>query len=326
MKKKEYKVAVEASNNIEKAIIKGLEEVRYKQILKKDDTIFLKPNLTWQIYKPGVTTSPSVLESTIKILQKRCKHIIVGESTAARHAWESESCFKGHGIDQICKNYGVELVNLSKKPMITKSVSVCGERIRLKVSKFILDRIDKFVTLPVMKCHVATYVTLSLKNQWGAIPDPNRLLYHPFLHKGIVAINKIYNPDLVIMDCLYGLDGPGPIHGNPIPVNRIICGNNPVATDLFTINYMKINPSLVKHLKLAIDDGLGPRSLDEIQIIGENEGTHKFRMYRTLYDRIAVFVMYHKAVNDFVYASHWSKHIDLVLNIFRKLIGSKESY
>jgi uncharacterized protein (DUF362 family) len=320
------KVAIEKVFKPLSAIKSALKKIKYQDIIKKDDTIFLKPNLTWPVYKPGVTTSPSVLESTIKLLKNRCSKIILGESSAARYAWESEKCFKGHGIDKMCSRYGVDLVNLTKKPYISKTVPVCGIDVTIKASKYILDKVDKYVTLPVMKCHVATYLTLSLKNQWGAIPDPNRLLYHPFLNPGIIAINKIYDPKLVIMDGIFGLDGPGPIHGNPVKLNRIICGNNALATDIVASNYMNVDIKKVKHLQIAIKDHIGPRNLKNIEIFGDLNGKHKFRMYRTPYDSVAVFIMYHRPFNNLIYGSWWSKYFDIFLDIIRKLTGSSESY
>jgi uncharacterized protein (DUF362 family) len=69
------------------------------------------------------------------------------------------------------------------------------------------DDIDYLITMPVPKIHNNTGVSLSFKNQWGCIPEPNdRLRMHPYFKHVILEVNKAIKTKMAIVDGKYGLD------------------------------------------------------------------------------------------------------------------------
>ena len=42
----------------------------WERIVAKNATVFIKPNYTYPFYKPGVTTSPELLEAVISVLRE----------------------------------------------------------------------------------------------------------------------------------------------------------------------------------------------------------------------------------------------------------------
>ena len=52
------------------------------------------------------------------------------------------------------------------------------KRVKVQLPKFLLEEIDCFISVPVLKVHVMTEVTLSIKNLWGCYPDTMRCLHH----------------------------------------------------------------------------------------------------------------------------------------------------
>src|SRR5262245_52566771 len=78
--------------------------------------IALKPNLTWPVHKPGVTTSPEMIRETVRILREFTRHIALVESDGGYGAWSAEASFRGHDLTALRDEFDVELVNLSREP------------------------------------------------------------------------------------------------------------------------------------------------------------------------------------------------------------------
>ena len=313
-------------NNYKEALLDGFSKIQFNKIVKSDDTILIKPNLTWPIYKKGVTTTSKLLDHLSALLKNKCTKVIVAESDGCNSAWTAEQCFIGHKFLNIAKKNGFKLVNLTKKPAILKRVKVCDEIIRLKVSKYILDKIDVMITVPVLKTHIATEVSLGLKNQWGCLPNPNRMLYHPFLHKSIVAVNKIYKPKISVIDATYGLSGNGPINGTPIKLNKIIISNNVPALDIITCSFMGIPFEKVEHLKIAKKELISNFDLNSASIFGDLEPIFKFEMYKSFYDKITSKIMFNKQLNDMFYSSIFSGLFQKFLNFYKMLFKKESAY
>ncbi|MCK5593558.1 DUF362 domain-containing protein, partial [Candidatus Bathyarchaeota archaeon] len=57
--------------------------------------------------------------------------------------------------------------------------------------------------------------------------------------------------------------------GNPVEMNLVIAGIDPVAVDAVGAAVMGISPTDVKHLVLAEKKGLGTCDLEKITVLGE---------------------------------------------------------
>ena len=155
-------------------------------------------------------------------------------------------------------------MNLSRKPAISIEDRVAGKRILIEASRFLMEDVDVFITLPVLKTHVVTRVTLGLKNQWGCIPSPMRLLYHHILDYGIVALNRAYKPSIAILDGTYAMDRRGPLEGDPIPAGWMVVADNVVTLDAVGAHLLGVDPHQVRHIRLAEQEKLGTTDLTQV--------------------------------------------------------------
>jgi len=71
----------------------ALEWLGWERIVARGSRVFLKPNLTWRLPSPGVTTTPKFLEAAVEILRERAGEIIIGESDGGYHAFKAEEAF-----------------------------------------------------------------------------------------------------------------------------------------------------------------------------------------------------------------------------------------
>ena len=64
----------------EAALRKGLDWHKLASRLKQGDTVFIKPNLTFPVYRKGVMTNPECVEAVVRVLKDYTDRIIVGEA------------------------------------------------------------------------------------------------------------------------------------------------------------------------------------------------------------------------------------------------------
>lgn len=242
----------------------ALDFIDWERIIPSGSRVFIKPNLTWYEHRPGVTTSPEFLDALLPVLNSRAGKVYVGESNGG--TFHAEEAASNLGIQRVCDRHGVEFVNLSLQPAIIIEDTIAGRSIRIEASRFLIEDVDAFITLPVLKTHVVTRLTLGLKNQWGCIPSPMRLLYHHILDWGIVALNRAYKPKIAILDGTYAMDRRGPLEGEAVPAGWLAITDNVVALDAIGAHLLGVDPRSVRHIRYAEREGLGTTDLDKVHL------------------------------------------------------------
>lgn len=270
-----YSAYISHITNLEADLLKSLEFVEWKNQISKGSTVFIKPNFTYPYYKEGITTSPKLLKDLLEILKDRAGEVIVGESNGGNNSFSADHAFEGHNMYNICRETGASLVNLSKLPPTPVEDTVQGKRVKVLLPKLLLNDIDCFVSVPVLKVHVMTTVTLSIKNLWGCYPDTMRCLYHQDLSRKLALITKMLNPKLVIIDGIHALNGHGPMYGEAKKTNLIITSNNPVVADALGTAVMGIPVRDVESILMASNQGLGITDLSKVKI---NDDWNKYKM------------------------------------------------
>jgi uncharacterized protein (DUF362 family) len=132
---------------------------------------------------------------------------------------------------------------------------------------------DLVVSLPKMKTHHWVGATLSMKNFFGLAPGsvygwPKNVLHWAGIDECIADFHAAFPRHFAIVDGVVGMEGNGPIQGNPKPVGVLVAGKDMTAVDATCCRIMKINPSRIRYLRLAAR----PNHLDEdnVRQIGES--------------------------------------------------------
>jgi uncharacterized protein (DUF362 family) len=230
--------------------------------------VALKPNLV--VAKPassGATTSPRVVAGTIEFLKDRG----VKDITIMEGAWAGDStelAWQVCGYRELEKKYGVRLLDLKKDR--TRRVLAAGMEIEVCESPLLVDRL---VNMPVLKGHCQTVMTCALKNLKGCLPDAEKRRFHTIgLHRPIAALNLAIRPDLILVDALCG-DLRFEEGGNPLEMNLLIAGRDPVLVDAYGASLMRIHPSEIEHLRLAEEMGVGVSEIqpDAVVEVGDRQ-------------------------------------------------------
>lgn len=278
----------EIGDSLEDNLLQALESVRWREYVKPRSTVFVKPNFTFPYYNPGVTTNPELLRSLLGILRSRTDSVILGESDGGNRSWKAETAFRDHHMHEICKETGTKLLDLSTVPRTLVQAEIQSKRVKVELPTMLLEEVDCFISVPVLKVHAMTGISLSIKNLWGCYPDTMRCLYHQHLEHRLTLIAKVLNPQIVVIDGTYGLNRHGPMFGDPVPMDLIVTSNNPVVADALGAAIMGMPIARIKHVMMAEGEGLGTTDLEKVQISGDWE-RHRRQFYvrKTLMDRLS---------------------------------------
>lgn len=286
--------------------------------MKRDSTVFVKPNFTWPVFRPGVVTSPDFLAELLPILKDRASRVLVGESDLP--IFRTSKAFRGLGVDRICQRSGAEMVELSRRASRIFETRVRGRRINIRLPSLVVDDVDVVVNAAVPKCHVVTGMSGAMKNFYGLIPDPFRGNKHRHeINRAIVAVNKVVPSDLTVIDGSYSLAGRGPIMGRPISTNIIIAADNAVAADGVICRFFEMNPKRITHLKLAARENLGSTEKDAVEMPNPMRTTIRLRPRRTAMDYFAVLTFKSRIVNRAIMSSPITPLLYKALKPFRSV-------
>jgi uncharacterized protein (DUF362 family) len=281
---------------LKRSLLDGLEFINWKEYVKKDSVVFVKPNFTFPRYKEGVTTNPELLKRLLEIVRDRCSNVFLGESDGGNHSFKAEEAFTGHQMYEICKEGGVELVNLSNLPLKFVESEVQSKKVRVPLPKMLLEKVDCFISVPVLKVHVMTGVSLSLKNLWGCYPDTMRCLHHQNLDRKLALMAKLLDPKITVIDGLYGLDGHGPMFGEPLRMDLMLMSNNVVVADTLGAMIMGVPLEKAKHIMITEKEGIGTTNLENIRINTDwKQYKRQFRLRKTLLDT-ASSILFHSDI------------------------------
>lgn len=211
-------------------------------------------------------TSLPFIEAVCKVLKDISGHIIIGESDGMRHS--AEKTFEAMNINPLAQKMGIKLMNFTKDQWINVPNKTINA---LPVPKTILDS-DVFITLPLLKTHPRTVLTGALKNQWGCVPNFDRVLWHRHLWRLIVDINKICKPRLCLMDAITAMEGRGPCNGPLRKMNLVLGSQDPLSLDVTATRLIGLDPYKSGLFRLAANETtLGHMDENEIEIDGDWE-------------------------------------------------------
>ncbi len=225
-------------------------------------SVLVKPNLfNSSPSSSGTTTDLSLIREIVRSLSSSGKKVILGESSGGER---TEDVFRKLGLSSI----DAELVNFDTCERVDVTSPTGHILNTLSIPKPAFD-CDIILSVPKMKTHANTFVTLGVKNSFALVPLHQRQIAHlEGLDKGIVDVFSFFAGKYrVLVDALVALEGPlGPTSGNPVPLGLLVSGKNAVRVDAACCRIMGISPERVPHLAIAKHAHLGDF---DFQVVGK---------------------------------------------------------
>lgn len=258
--------ATPSRDDVVASVERAMELADWRAFIPRGAEVALKPNLGWDLFLPGATTSPWALEGVVRTIRDWVGKIHVVESDQV--VVDVEKAFHLNRIDRICREYDLAWVNMTRGPMRTVPLPHGRVLKELLVPEILLRA--QLVTVPVMKTHNKTVITGAIKNQWGCLPM-FRHNYHLVLDAALADINSVARPCFAVMDATIGLEGNSPKSGIPKVVNRVLAAGDFVALDAVAAKIMGFDPAQILHLAECAAAGLGVADERAVTVVGDDD-------------------------------------------------------
>jgi len=279
------RVAIVKGTNPIETTVKALEMIGSDvgSALSSEKPILIKPNyLNSKHPSTGITTDSRVIEGIVKFLRERNKEdVSIGEGSGFADTFQA---FKVAGVDAVAERWHVKLVDLNKDKFVEVNPPNPLSLRKVRVAKTALESI--IISVPKLKLHRIVTVTLSLKNMMGALASKGSM-HRGSLSENIADLASVLKPSISVVDGIIAGEGHES-SGNPVEMNLVIAGTDPVAVDAVGAAVMGVSPTDVKHLVLAEKKGLGTCRLEEITVLGEPVERVKKKFNRSLSSRLLV--------------------------------------
>ena len=283
--------------NIDAAVEHAIELLGGMRALTQGkERILLKPNLVAPM--PSATTKRAVIRTLARLMKAVQKDVSIGEGSAVVPPFNVQGsevfrtskpdllnrmqqyCFDQLGYTELAQSLRVPLINLHTGELgdVTVPGAFVFEKITLHRT---LIETDLLCSVPMMKTHTLAAVSLGMKNLIGAYPGTVYQSVRGRMHdaagqiepsgtaSAIVDIVRANKLGLVVIDGSSAMEGNGPTQGKLLPMDTIVAGVNPLATDMVAASLMGFKPPEISTFIWANKAGLRPERLDEIEIRGE---------------------------------------------------------
>lgn len=132
---------------------------------------------------------------------------------------------------------------------------------------------DVIISVCKLKTHVLTHYTGAIKNTFGVVPGLHKSRMHRRFQRlddfsnMLIDLNEIVNPDFVIMDAIYGMEGDGPANGTPKNIGYVLASSSIYATDIVAQKMIGVDPFSVPTTVAAIQRN--KVNTDDIVTVGD---------------------------------------------------------
>jgi uncharacterized protein (DUF362 family) len=252
------------SHHLDELVYEGLRQFN---LSVRGKTVLLKPNIVEYVSGKPVNTDARLIGAAAEaFLRLDAASVTVGEGPG--HHRDTDLLVHQTGIGDQLAHRKIGFVDLNRddlvKTKLKANYSGLGD---LWLPRTVLTS-DFIVSMPKVKTHHWTGVTLSMKNMFGIVPGcrygwPKNVLHWAGIHESILDICATVPPDFVIADAVVAMDGDGPLNGTERRLNSIVLSDDPVAADSRCARSLHMNPELVAHIREG-SRFLGRTDADEI--------------------------------------------------------------
>jgi uncharacterized protein (DUF362 family) len=264
-------------------------------IVGRESRVPIKPNLVGPSPSgSGVVTDCRVVEAVAKLaLELNPARVLIGEGSGfgydVTHPWEGRGlqtmdAFKASGVLGVAERLGIEVVDLNRDTPVEVKVKHPLVADSFRIAKTALDS-DVIINVPVMKTHRRTVISLAYKNMKGVLWLMEKRKTHRLgLDRAIVDLNRTVRSSFVVVDGLVGSQGETRSKRDRVEMDLIVAGRDAVSVDAVCARIMGFDPSRIKTISLAAEEGLGIGDLERITVRGASieSVVRKFRDPQTV--------------------------------------------
>lgn len=211
--------------------------------------VLLKPNIG-RVASPGtgVNTHPDVVAAAIDVFREAGAEVAVGESPIM--GVDVMEAFQQAGVGAVAQARHCPLIDMDRRDCVELDVPDGAVLHRLQACPEPLA-FDVVVSIPVMKTHMHTGVTLGVKNMKGCLWRKSKVQLHMLpplegddekpINVAIADMSSVLRPHLTLIDGTVGMEGLGPSAGQPKPLDVVVAAADAFAADAVACQLMGLN-------------------------------------------------------------------------------------
>src|SRR5881628_1404 len=237
------------SDKLDELVYDGLRLFKLNVVGK---SVLLKPNCVEYVPGKPVNTDARLIGAAAEaFLRLDAASVTVGEGPG--HHRDMDLLLHETGLSAQLAHRKIAFVDLNRDELIkTKLQATYSGLGHLWLPRTVLAS-DFIVSMPKVKTHHWTGVTLSMKNMFGIVPGcrygwPKNVLHWAGIHETILDICATVRPHFVIADAIVAMEGDGPLNGTAKRLQTILLSDDPVAADSLLAALMGFKAESIKYI------------------------------------------------------------------------------
>lgn len=242
--------------NYESSLFELLNLLKFDSVLSRVDRILIKPNLLEDV-PPPCTTSVECIEALVRYIKSNNPQaqlaIIEGSGGC-----DTPRAFQALGYCRLAETHKVKLVDVDRCPLVIRRGEGALAYPRLYLPRILFEGYY-FISVPTLKAHTITGVTLSRKNLIGLLPQKYYGGYWHYhrsdvhrvgVNQAIEDLNHYVHIDMAIIDAGIGQADSHLPGGRPCkpPCKKLVGGYEAWQVDRVGSKLLGIDPDKVAHL------------------------------------------------------------------------------
>jgi uncharacterized protein (DUF362 family) len=236
-------------------------------------SVLLKPNVVDFVPGVAVNTHPVLVTAAAECFRGLgARSVTVAEGPG--HQRDTQLVLYESGfLDELAKQH-IPFIDLNRDELVKVSLRANYTGLgHLWLPRTMLSH-DFVVSMPKVKTHHWSGVTLSMKNMFGVVPGtkygwPKNILHWSGIQQSILDVCATVPIHFVIADGIVAMEGNGPLAGTSRPLHSIVLSDDPVAADATCARLMGFKPERIPYIYEAAKF-LGNASIELIdQLAGQ---------------------------------------------------------
>ncbi len=215
-------------------------------------TVLIKPNLLSDAGPDSAaTTHPEMVYAVCRLVAEAGGRPVIADSPGAGIVYTPRTLrrvYERSGIAAAAEEAGAVLSYDTESSEISFPEGRVMKRFTIIRS---VQNADVVISVCKLKTHMFTMFSGAVKNTFGVVPGLEKPVFHSrFLNpedfsEMLIDLNELVRPDFVVMDAVIGMEGNGPMGGDPKFCGYVLASSSVYALDVSAQRLIGMDPERI---------------------------------------------------------------------------------